>query len=87
MRARKARSLRPVIWGKKRGWGCPAVTEAISGTDAGSSLNAMGLPPIIHTSAITIITMPGRTVPMRNPRLVIFDTMELPLKVSRVASQ
>ena len=40
-----------------------------------------------HISAITTITMPGSTVPIRKPRLVIFDTMELPLKVSSVASQ
>ena len=45
------------------------------------------MPPIIQTTAMTITTMPGNTVPMRNPLLVMPDMAEVPRRVTSVAHQ
>ena len=56
-------------------------------TVAGISFRAISLPPAIQMTAITITTMPGSTVPMRNPFDVMPEMADVPRSVTSVAHQ
>ena len=81
-------SLMPVMCGKRRGctW-CAASILTTWLTVSGMCSSATELPPAIQMTAMTITTMPGSTVPIRNPLLVMPDMAEVPRSVTSVAHQ
>ena len=81
-------SLMPVMWGKSRGWAwCAASRSTTCETDAGMCSNSTPLPPASQAAAAKTMTMPGSTVPMRKPRLVMPEMADVPRSVTHVANQ
>lgn len=81
-------SLMPEMWGNRRGctW-CAASVPTTWVTEAGMCSKAIPLPPASQMTAIRTMTMPGRTVPTRNPRLVKSVSAVVPRRVIQVANQ
>ena len=49
--------------------------------------NSTPLPPASQAAAAKTMTMPGSTVPMRKPRLVMPEMADVPRSVTHVANQ
>lgn len=85
--ARYDRLFRFVKSGNQRGVTVPFTTFATVVSAAVSSSNPSGFFIAIQTIPSTITIIPGKTVPITNPKLVTFERIFVPPKAIKVAIQ